>query len=305
VVPCFNESEVLPETARRLADLIDKLVAGGQASGESCVVFVDDGSADDTWTFIEQLSEASGRFRGIKLARNFGHQSAILAGMLVTAGDAIITIDADLQDPPEAIGQMVEKYRSGADIVFGVRNDRTSDSQFKRATARGFYRLMRGMGIDLVSDHADYRLLSRAAIEALKQYSEVNLFLRGLIPIIGYRQETVFYKREARFAGVSKYGLGKMLALAVNGVTSFSIFPLRLITLLGISISVLAFVAGLWSLVVWMAGATLPGWTSIVLPMYLLGGFQLLAIGILGEYLGKTYFEAKRRPRFVIEKRTG
>jgi hypothetical protein len=211
--------------------------------------------------------------------------------------------DADLQDPPENIGRMIAAYRSGADIVYGARDDRFSDSYLKRSSAHAFYRLVGIMGVELSFNHADFRLLSRNAIEALKQYGEVNLFLRGLIPLLGFRQVTVFYKREARFAGESKYGLSKMLALSIDGITSFSIYPLRLITFLGLFVPFLAFAAGLWALIAWLIDAsTVPGWTSIVLPMYLLGGIQLLSIGILGEYLGKNYFEAKRRPRYIVEK---
>ncbi len=303
ILPCFNEEDALPETARRLESLITGLQAQGQIAPGSHVILVDDGSSDRTWSKIERLVAGTDMFRGLKFARNFGHQSAILAGILAAKGEVTITIDADLQDPPDAIAQMIAAYRSGADIVYGARDDRSTDSFLKRSTAHAFYRLMGMIGVKLIFNHADFRLLSQNAIEALKQFGEVNLFLRGLVPLLGFRQETILYKREARFAGHSKYGFSRMLALSIDGITSFSIYPLRLITFLGLFVSFLAFAAGLWALIAWLIDAnTVPGWTSIVLPMYFLGGIQLLSIGILGEYLGKNYFEAKRRPRYIIEK---
>lgn len=302
IVPCFNEEEVLEECASRLKTVVLDLKADKQVAEGSHIVFVDDGSSDRTWVVIEKLANSNDFFRGIKLARNFGHQNAILSGLLSVDGEVTITIDADLQDPPEVIGQMIECYRSGADIVYGIRNDRTSDSRFKRATANAYYRLLRLMGVELVADHADYRLVSRIAVEALRKYDEVNLFLRGLVPLLGFRQESVFYRREKRLAGSSKYGLVKMLALGVNGITSFTVFPLRLITFLGLLFSLFAIGASIWAIVAWLINAALPGWTSIVLPMYLLGGVQLLSIGIVGEYLGKNYLETKRRPLYLIEK---
>ena len=306
VVPCFNEQDVLVETAARLDQVIQTLVGGGQIASASGVTLVDDGSSDRTWAIIEQLSQSSGRISGLKLARNFGHQSAILAGMLASEGDVTITIDADLQDPPEVIARMVAAHREGAGVVYGVRDDRTSDSTFKRVTAQGYYKLMQSMGVDLIFNHADFRLMDRKAISALRQFSETNLFLRGLVPLLGFKQATVFYKREARFAGQSKYNLRKMLLLSIDGITSFSVFPLRIITLIGLLVSVLAFAAGLWAFTAWMLDARLvPGWTSVVLPVYFLGGIQLLSIGILGEYLGKNYFESKRRPRYIVEKTIG
>jgi glycosyltransferase involved in cell wall biosynthesis len=303
VVPCFNEEEVLPETASRLEALIDRLRSDNQIASGSGVLLVDDGSSDRTWNLIEDLARRSGTFRGLKLARNFGHQSAILAGILSAESDITITIDADLQDPPEAIADMIAAHRSGADIVYGVREDRSSDSAFKRTTAQAFYKLMKFMGVELISNHADFRLLNKEAINALKQFGEINLFLRGLIPLLGFNQQIIHYKREPRFAGKSKYSFAKMLMLSIDGITSFSVYPLRLITILGLLVSLLAFAAALWALGAWIFNAgRVPGWTSIVLPMYFLGGVQLLSIGILGEYLGKSYFETKRRPRFIVEK---
>lgn len=303
VVPCFNEQDVLPETARRLDAMIGKLLSEGRIATGSTVLFVDDGSSDGTWGLIESLAAAPERFHGLKLARNFGHQNAILAGIMTARGDVTVTIDADLQDPPEAIGAMIDAYRAGAGVVYGVRDDRSADSAFKRLSARAFYRLMKRMGIELVFDHADYRLLSRAAADALRQFGETNLFLRGLVPLLGFTQQTVRYKRDARFAGQSKYNLAKMLSFSIDGITSFSVYPLRIITFFGLAVSLLAFAAGLWAFAVWLVDADrVPGWTSIVLPMYFLGGIQLLSVGIMGEYLGKSYFEAKRRPRYIVEK---
>lgn len=303
VVPCFNEIEVLSETARRLETAIAGLLSEGQIAAGSGVLFVDDGSSDGTWQRIEALCQANRQFHGLKLARNFGHQAAILAGILTSNGDVTVTIDADLQDPPETIGAMIASYRSGADVVYGVRDDRSADTAFKRLSARAFYRLMKSMGIELVFDHADFRLLSRTATGALRQYGETNLFLRGLVPLLGFSQQTVSYRREARFAGRSKYNLRKMLSFSIDGITSFSVFPLRIITFFGLAVSLLAFAAGLWAFAVWLVDADrVPGWTSIVLPVYFLGGIQLLSIGIMGEYLGKSYFEAKRRPRYIVEK---
>ena len=303
IVPCFNEEEVLPVTAGRLEVILDRLQVDNQIAAGSGVLLVDDGSSDRTWKLIEDLARRSPRIRGLKLARNFGHQSAILAGILSAESDITITIDADLQDPPEVIAAMIAAHREGAGIVFGVRNDRSSDTVFKRTSAQVFYKLMKSMGVDLIFNHADFRLLDRRAITALKQFGETNLFLRGLVPLLGFKQTIVYYKREPRFAGQTKYGLARMLMLSIDGITSFSVYPLRLITFMGLFVSALAFAAGLWAFGAWFFGASLvPGWTSIVLPMYFLGGIQLLSIGILGEYLGKSYFETKRRPRYIVEK---
>jgi glycosyltransferase involved in cell wall biosynthesis len=303
VVPCFNEEDVLRHTAERLAAVLEGLQASGQITADSNVLFVDDGSRDSTWALIEALASAMPVIRGLKLARNFGHQNALLAGLIETDSDVTVSIDADLQDPPESIGEMVAAYRAGADIVCGVRADRSTDSPMKRISARAFYRLMTAMGVDLLFDHADFRLMSRPAIDSLRGYRESNLFLRGIIPQLGLRQQTVFYKREARYAGSSKYNLMRMLALCINGITSFSLMPLRFIVLLGLSVSLMAFAASVWALGSWMLGTTnVPGWTSVVIPLYFLGGIQLISLGIIGEYLGKTYLEAKRRPRFIVEK---
>jgi len=304
VVPCYNEEEVLPATVRHLAELRDQLVLEGLISSESTITFVDDGSRDNTWNLIEASARSNPVIRGIKLSKNRGHQNALIAGLLTVEGDAIISIDADLQDDLAAIREMIMKHHEGAEIVYGVRNHRGSDTIFKRWSAEGFYRLMNMLGVNIVFNHADYRLMGRSAIEALKQYDEVNLFLRGIIPELGFKTANVFYERAERFAGNSKYPLRKMLALAWNGLTSFSSSPLRWITVFGFVISFLSFSVGLWALVEKLFfDATVPGWASTVIPIYFLGGIQLLSLGIIGEYVSKVYLETKRRPRFIIEKK--
>jgi polyisoprenyl-phosphate glycosyltransferase len=305
VVPCFNEEEVLAPTVRTLLDVLAEMEKAGDISNDAALLLVDDGSTDATWRIIETLAKENPAVRGIKLARNFGHQSAILAGISSCDADAVVTIDADLQDPPQVIGDMVRAYRKGAEIVLGVRNDRSTDTFFKRATAQIYYRFLRLMGADMVFNHADFRLLGRNAVAAVQSFGETQLFLRGVIRLVGFRQEIVHYRRNERQAGKTKYNFARMLALALDGVTSFTAFPLRLITMLGFIVSLLAFLAGIWALTSWLIFAnTIQGWTSVVLPMYFLGGIQLLSIGIIGEYLGKNYLESKHRPRFIIEKST-
>lgn len=305
VVPCLNEEEVLEPAVATLLGVIADIEKSGDIDSATTLLIVDDGSTDASWRIIEMLAAKNPTVRGIKLARNFGHQSAILAGMLACDADAVVTIDADLQDPPHVIADMVRAYRQGAEIVLGVRNDRSTDPFFKRSTAQLYYRFLRAMGVDTVANHADFRLLGRNAIAAIRSYGETQLFLRGVIRLVGFRQEIVHYRRGERQAGETKYNLLRMLGLALDGITSFTAFPLRLITLFGFVVSMLAFLAGVWAFVSWWIFAnTVPGWTSVVLPMYFLGGIQLLSIGIIGEYLGKNYLESKRRPRFIIEKRT-
>jgi glycosyltransferase involved in cell wall biosynthesis len=302
VVPCYNEEEVLPETQRRLRTLLDRLTDSGKISPNSQVIFVDDGSRDRTWELIRQYHNEDSRIRGVKLSGNRGHQTALIAGLYAAEGDAVASIDADLQDDVNAIEAMVDAYLAGCDVVYGVRNQRGSDTLFKRSSAVWYYRLLSKLGVNVVHNHADFRLMSRRALDALKSYSEVNLFIRGIIPLLGYRSSIVYYERAERFAGESKYPLRKMLALALNGVTSFSAAPLRLIALLGIFVSM--FSAGMVVWVLWIklfTSSSLPGWASSVVPIYLLGGIQLLSIGVLGEYVSKLYFEAKRRPRYFIE----
>lgn len=302
VVPCYNEEEVLPETASRLEALINELIEAGLARDVS-IYFIDDGSTDRTWDLIEVMAAADGRLHGIKLSRNYGHQSALLAGLMNAEGDAVISIDADLQDDLSAMKDMLAAYSSGAEIVYGIRRERSADTAFKRGTAEGYYRLLQTIGVRLVFNHADYRLLSRRVIEALRGYKETNLFLRGLIPQLGFNSATVYYDRQERFAGESKYPFSKMLGLAIEGVTSFSEVPLKLITVLGILISLVSFGLALWALGVRILNpAAVPGWASIVIPLYFLGGIQLLCMGVIGIYLAKVYSEAKGRPRFIVEK---
>lgn len=303
VVPCYNEEEVLPETCRRMTTLIDRLVSQGKIFDDSRVFFVDDGSKDRTWALIEKFASEDRHIAGIKLSRNRGHQHALIAGLFTAGGDALVSIDADLQDDVNAIEAMVDKFRSGAEIVYGVRKLRENDTAFKRFTAEGFYKLLAALGAESIYNHADYRLMSRRVIECLKQYAEVNLFLRSIVPLIGFKSDIVYYDRLARFAGKSKYPLKKMIAMALDAITSFSVVPLRLITFLGFFIFFGSMLVSLWALWVRIyVGDVVPGWTSIVLPMYFLGGVQLFCIGIIGEYLGKTYQEVKSRPLFFIEK---
>lgn len=303
VVPCYNEVEVLPETNRRLLALLTRLRDERLVSADSAVHYVDDGSRDGTWALIESLAAADPRSRGIKLSRNRGHQNALLAGLLSAEGDALVSIDADLQDDVAVIEQMVREYLAGAEVVYGVRDSRQTDTAFKRGTATFYYRMMKKLGVDLVYNHADFRLLGRRAVEALRQYGEVNMFLRGIVPLLGFRTAVVKYDRAERFAGESKYPLRKMLAFAVEGLTSFSIVPLRLITLLGFLVSGFSFAMILF--ILWgrlVLNAAIPGWASSVVPIYFLGGIQLLCVGILGEYVAKIYLETKRRPRYFVDK---
>jgi polyisoprenyl-phosphate glycosyltransferase len=303
VVPCYNEEEVLPETSRRITALIKRLAASGKISDASKVYFVDDGSKDRTWQLIEQLAAENSHVAGIKLSRNRGHQNALIAGLFTAEGDALVSIDADLQDDINAIEQMVDRHISGAEVVYGVRKRRETDTVFKRVTAESFYRLIAALGAESVFNHADYRLMSRRAIECLKEYTEVNLFLRGIVPLIGFKSEIVHYDRTTRFAGESKYPLRKMIALALDAVTSFSVLPLRMITFAGFAIFICAMLVTIWALWVKLfTDKAVPGWTSVVLPMYFLGGIQIFCIGMLGEYLGKMYAEVKSRPRFFIER---
>jgi glycosyltransferase involved in cell wall biosynthesis len=305
VVPYYNEEDVLAETSRRLSLVLDALAAEGKLSNNGALYFVDDGSTDRTWELIERLSAENPNILGIKLSRNRGHQNALLAGLFTAEGDAVVSIDADLQDDVGAIPQMVDKFLGGTEIVYGVRKNRGTDSWFKRRTAALFYAIMRLLGAESISDHADFRLMSRRAIEALKTYREVNLYVRGIVPLLGLRSEIVYFDRAKRFAGTSKYPLWKMMGLALEAITSFSVVPLRLITLIGFLVFIVSLVVSAW--VVWVRFASdlaVPGWASVVLPMYLLGGIQLFYIGILGEYLGKTYSEVKNRPRYLIEKIT-
>ena len=303
VVPCYNESQVLPETATRLLDLLTRLVKADKIEEGSRIWFVDDGSRDHTWEIIEELHRVDRRCAGVKLSRNRGHQNALLAGLHIADGDAVATLDADLQDDIDVVEAMIDAHGQGNDVVYGVRRARDADTAFKRLTATAYYTLLRAMGVDVVYNHADCRLMSRQAIECLKQFREVNLFLRGIVPLIGLRSTTIHYDRGPRHAGESKYPLPKMLLFAIEGITSFSAAPLRLITVLGLLVSLSSILGALWVLLVrLLAENPALGWASTVLPVYFLGGVQLFSIGIVGEYLAKIYMEIKDRPRYFIEK---
>ena len=306
VVPCYNEEAVLPETIQRLTELLQYLIDKVKITSDSCVYYVDDGSRDRTWDLIETFAKTNPFVRGIKLSRNRGHQNALLAGLLTVKGEAVISVDADLQDDLSAIEEMLDDYATGYDIVYGVRSSRKTDTFFKSFTAIAYYRLLGVMGVEIIYNHADYRLMSRRVIEALKEFGEVNLFLRGIIPQLGFSHTIVYYERAERFAGESKYPLKKMLSLAWQGITSFSDVPLQFITHLGLLVSLISFAITIWA--VWVKLFTemaIPGWASTVLPIYFLGGIQLLCLGIIGEYLAKIYTETKRRPRYIIEKIAG
>ena len=304
VVPCYKEEEVLPETSKRLKAKLMALIAQGKISPSSRILFVNDGSKDRTWPIIEELHARDRIFSGVNLSRNRGHQNALLAGLMtaVQHADMMVSMDADLQDDVDAMDRMIDAYHEGYDVVYGVRSSRKTDSFFKRFTAESFYKLMKAMGVDIVFNHADYRLMSRRAVEGLADFKEVNLFLRGIVPQIGYSWTTVEYERAKRFAGESKYPLKKMLSVAFDGITSFSVKPLRLILFLGAVIFALSLVMLLWTLVRWIAGATVSGWASLMCSIWMIGGIQLLALGVIGEYMGKVYSETKARPRFIIER---
>lgn len=302
VLPCYNEQEVLPETAARLVKLLEALIVGNDIAPESAIYFIDDGSKDKTWEMVETLSSTHAGVCGIKLTRNRGHQNALLCGLLTVPGDVIISLDADLQDDLAAIPKMIESYRQGSEVVFAVRSRRDNDTFFKKATAETYYRLLAFLGVRIVYNHADFRLLSRRAIELLRQYDEVHLFLRGLVMEIGLKSSIVYFERAERFAGESKYPLSKMVSLAWQGVTSFTAYPLRLITGVGVAISLGSLGMAVWALALRLfTDAALPGWASVVIPMYFLGGVQLLSLGIIGEYLAKVYESSKKRPRFHVD----
>jgi glycosyltransferase involved in cell wall biosynthesis len=304
VVPCYNEEEVLRETAGQLSFLLDRMAADGLVSESSGIVFVDDGSRDGTWSIIADLhSFRPGRFHGLKLSRNQGHQRALLAGLQTAPGDAVVSIDADLQDDMGVIPDMIRKMHEGCDVVFGVRDSRATDTRFKRWSARSYYWLLGLLGVEIIPDHADFRLMSRRALDALGRYGEVNLFLRAIVPLLGFTSGHVKYNRAPRFAGESKYPLSKMIGLAINGVTSFSMRPLRVITIIGMAIAIMSFGLGFWAIAVALfTNRAVPGWASVIVPIAFVGGLQLLSMGVIGEYVGKIYLEVKRRPMFEIEK---
>lgn len=304
VIPCYNEQEVLPETSRLLKDIMYGLMDSGKISRKSRIAFVNDGSKDMTWNIISQLNGEDAIFTGINLAHNRGHQNALLAGLMTAKdyADAAVSLDADLQDDVGAIGQFIDKFLEGKDIVYGVRSTRATDTIFKRGTAHAFYKIMKFMGADTLEDHADYRLMSRRALEGLAQFKEVNLFLRGIVPMIGYETDVVYYERHERFAGESKYPLKKMLSFAVDGITSCSVKPIRMITTLGMLVFSASIIMLIYFLVIWAMGSAVAGWTTIVISLWGIGGLILLSLGIIGEYVGKIYMEVKERPRYIIEK---
>ncbi len=302
VVPCYNEEEVLPETSKRLKVKLEALMEAGKISDKSKVMLVNDGSKDRTWSMIEELHRNDPLFSGVNLSRNRGHQNALLAGLMTAKDrcDMTISMDADLQDDIDAVDAMVDKFHEGCDIVYGVRSSRKKDTFFKRFTAEAFYRLMNFMGAETVFNHADYRLLSRRALEGLAEFKEVNLFLRGIVPMIGYTSAVVEYERGERFAGESKYPLKKMLAFAMEGITSLSTKPIRYITVLGVLIFLVSIIMLLVFIIQWALGMTVVGWASMICSLWAIGGLILLSLGVIGEYIGKIYLETKERPRFLI-----
>lgn len=303
VVPCYNEEEVLPETSKRLKEKMNQLIKAKKISPDSHVVFVNDGSKDKTWELISSYSEKDHLFGGINLSRNRGHQNALLAGLMTVKEDAdmVISMDADLQDDINAVDKFVDAYYDGNDVVYGVRSSRKKDTFFKRTTALAFYKLMSRMGVESVYNHADYRLMSKRALNALEKFKEVNLFLRGIMPLIGFPSTIVEYERNERFAGESKYPLKKMLNFALDGITSFSVKPIRFITAIGFLISVISVIMFIYTIVRHVLGFTVAGWSSLIISLWFLGGVQILSIGVIGEYIGKIYMETKGRPRFIIE----
>lgn len=303
VVPCYNEEEVLPETSKRLREKMQSLIEKGKIAKDSKILFVNDGSKDRTWEMIEELHQKDAIYQGVKLSRNRGHQNALLGGLMTAKkyADMVISLDADLQDDIDAIDEFVEKYDKGCEIVYGVRSARKTDTFFKKFTAEGFYKLLHLMGGEVVFNHADYRLMSKRALEEMEKYQEVNLFLRGIVPMIGFQTDIVYYERHERLAGESKYPLKKMLALAIDGITSLSIKPIRLIVFLGMFIFVCSIAMLVYSLVQHFLGNTSIGWTSLIVSIWAIGGLQLLAIGVIGEYIGKIYLETKARPKYIIE----
>jgi polyisoprenyl-phosphate glycosyltransferase len=303
VVPCYNEEEVLCETTKQLTEVMDQLIDDQLISINSTILYVDDGSKDRTWELIDQLSKEISYVKGLKLSKNVGHQNALLAGLNCASvhADCAISIDADLQDDVTVIRSFIEKFAEGYDVVYGVRGERKKDTFFKRTTAQSFYRLLKIMGVNVVYNHADYRLLSRRVLHHLKDYKESNLFLRGIIPLIGFKSTKVFYERHERFAGESKYPLKKMLSFAFDGITSFSVAPIRLITSTGVGLFGLSLIMVVYSIIQKLLGHTISGWTSIMLSIWLIGCFQLIAIGLIGEYIGKIFVEVKGRPKYIIE----
>lgn len=302
-IPCYNEEEVLRDSAGKLLNKYDNMIAEGKITSDSKIVFIDDGSKDKTWSIIKELHNENPVFQGIKLSRNRGHQNALLCGLMTlkNKADAVISIDADLQDDINTFDEMVQKYEEGCDVVYGVRSKRETDTFFKRFTAEAFYKILNKMGAKVIFNHADFRLMSKRALEAFSLYKETNIFLRGMVPLIGYKSDVVTYERSERLAGESKYPLKKMLALAWEGITSLSIQPIRMITWLGAIVFAISIIMIIYSLVSFFVGAATTGWASTLCSIWAIGGLQLLAIGIIGEYIGKIYLETKQRPRFIVE----
>lgn len=306
VIPCYNEEAVLPLTAPLFRQELEELIAAGKIAPESRVLFVNDGSKDATWEIIRRLAQEDPHFSGISLSRNRGHQNALLAGLMEVREqcDITISIDCDGQDDIHAMEAMVDEYLAGSDIVYGVRSSRETDTAFKRTTAQGYYKLLNTMGVEVVYNHADYRLLSARALEALAQFKEVNIFLRGMVPLVGFRSTCVYYERQERMAGRSHYPLRKMLALAFDGITGLSVKPIRLIATFGFAVAVVSFIGIVWAIVVALLGSSVAGWASLLCITCFLGGIQLLSIGVIGEYIGKIYMEVKARPRYIVAERT-
>ena len=304
VLPCYNEEAVLHETSARLKVKMNQLISENKISKDSRVTFVDDGSKDNTWSIIEELKESDELFAGVKLSRNRGHQNALLAGLMTVKDycDAAISLDADLQDDINVIDKFIDRFIDGCDVVYGVRSDRKTDTVFKRTTAQGFYKVMKLLGVDIVYNHADYRLMSKRALDALEEFEEVNLFLRGIVPLIGYKSDVVLYERNERFAGESKYPLKKMLSFAFEGITSFSVKPIKLILDIGLIMFTTSLLFLIYFIALWCLGKTVEGWATIVVSIWMLGGIQLLCLGVIGEYIGKIYIETKKRPKFIIDK---
>lgn len=303
VVPCYNEEEVLPETAKRLKAKLEALIKAEKVSSKSRIMLVNDGSKDKTWEIITELHKTDKLFTGVNLSRNRGHQNALLAGLMIAKekADVTVSMDADLQDDINAVDQMLTEYYNGCDIVYGVRSKRKTDTAFKRLTAEMFYRIMNFLGAETVFNHADYRLMSKKALEGLAEFKEVNLFLRGIVPMIGYKTSSVYYERTERFAGESKYPLKKMIAFAMEGITSLSSKPIRYITLIGFLIFIISMIMIAYFIFRWAIGATVSGWASVICSVWAIGGLIMLSLGVIGEYIGKIYLEAKGRPNFIID----
>ena len=306
VIPCYNEEEVLPITSKMFLDKLNTLISQNLVSDDSRILFINDGSKDKTWEIIEKLSQEDEHYEGICLSRNHGHQNALLSGLMEIKdiADVTISIDCDGQDDINAMDAMIKEYYDGSDIVYGVRSSRETDTFFKRTTAQGFYKFIEMMGVEIVYNHADYRLISGRALREFSKFEEVNLFLRGMVPLVGFKSTSVYYEREERYAGESHYPLSKILALAINGITSLSIKPLRFSTFCGLVVAVISFIGVIWSIIVHMTGYAIDGWASMTAIICFLGGIQLISIGILGEYIGKIYLEVKKRPRYIVSERT-